>query len=135
MKHLFKTALFAASLFAASHAYAQTQDTTVGQKVGTTAKKVGKATATAAKDVGHTTATAAKDVGHATATTAKKVGHKTSEIASKGASAIVDKKYEGKVGPGGQTIYIDKNSAYYYVDTKGHRIYVPKAELVDKPVE
>jgi hypothetical protein len=109
MKKLFKTTLFAAALFAVSNSYAQ--DTTVAQKVGATAKKVG----------------------HATAKTAKKVGTKTSEIASKGASGVVDKKYAGKVAPGGQTIYIDKNSAYYYVNKKGHRVYVPKAQLVDKP--
>ena len=123
MKHLFKTALFATSLFVASQGYAQThKDTTVGQKIGTTAKKVG-----------HATSSAAKDVGHATSKTATKVGHKTSEIASKGAAGVVDKKYDGKVAPGGQTIYIDKNSYYYYVNKKGRHVYVPKAELVDKP--
>ncbi|TSD62169.1 hypothetical protein FFF34_019525 [Inquilinus sp. KBS0705] len=86
-----------------------------------------------AKKVGHATSSAAKDVGHATSTTAKKVGHKTSEVAAKGAAAVADKKYEGKAAPGGQSIYIDKNSAYYYINTKGHKVYVPKAELVDKP--
>ena len=134
MKHLFKTTLFAASLFVAAQSHAQTQkDTTVGQKVGTTAKKVGHATSSAAKDVGHATSSAAKDVGHATSSAAKDVGHKTSEIASKGASAVVDKKYDGKAGPNGETIYIDKNSYYYYVNKKGRHVYVPKAELIDKP--
>ncbi|MFD0794760.1 hypothetical protein ACFQZX_14130 [Mucilaginibacter litoreus] len=112
MKKLFKTTLFAAVLFAASSAFAQTnQDTTLGQKVGSTAKKGWKATKK----------------------TASKVGNKTAEVASKGASAVADKKYDGKVGPQGQTIYIDKNSAYYYVNKKGHHVYVPKAQLVDKP--
>jgi hypothetical protein len=71
-----------------------------------------------------------KDIGKA----AKKVGNKTSEVASKGAAGVVDKKYEGKVAPNGEQIYIDKNSAYYYVNKKGHHIYVKKSELVDKPV-
>jgi hypothetical protein len=147
MKRIFQTTLFAASLFIAAQSHAQTQkDTTVGQKIGSTAKKVGRATSSAAKTVGHATSTAAKDaahetssaakdVGQATSKTATKVGHKTAEVASKGKSAVVDKKFESKVGPSGQTIYIDKNAAYYYVDTKGHRVYVPEAELQDRPVE
>jgi hypothetical protein len=63
------------------------------------------------------------------------VGNKTAEVASKGASAVADKKYDEKVGPQGQTIYIDKNSYYYYVNKKGHHIYVPKTKLVDKPAK
>jgi hypothetical protein len=63
---------------------------------------------------------------------AKKVGHKTSEIAAKGAATVVDKKYAGKVGPGGQTIYINKYSHYYYVNHLGHRVYVKKSELRNK---
>ncbi|SDE46791.1 hypothetical protein SAMN05216464_106249 [Mucilaginibacter pineti] len=72
-------------------------------------------------------------LGHKIGNTAKKVGHKTSEIAAKGAAGVVDKKYDGKVAPGGQTIYIDKNSYYYYINKKGHKVYVKKSLLVDKP--
>jgi hypothetical protein len=112
MKRIFRTALFAAGLLAASTSFAQThKDTTVGQKVGTTAKKGWKATKKAASTV----------------------GNKTAEVASKGASAVADKKYDGKVGPGGQTIYIDKNSYYYYVNKKGRHIYVKESALVTKP--
>lgn len=57
------------------------------------------------------------------------VGNKTSEVASKGAAAVVDKRYNGKYGPGGENIYIDKYSHYYYVDKKGHHVYLKKAEL------
>jgi hypothetical protein len=60
---------------------------------------------------------------------AKVVGHKTSEIASKGEAAVVDKKYDGRYGPGGQTIYIDKYSHYYYVNKLGHHVYLTKAQL------
>ena len=63
---------------------------------------------------------------------AKKVGHKTSEITAKGAAAVVDKKYEGKAGPHGETIYINKYSHYYYVNKLGHRIYLKKSELRNK---
>lgn len=61
--------------------------------------------------------------------TAKKVGNKTSEIAAKGAAKVVDKTYKDKVGPQGQTIYIDNESLYYYVNAKGKRVYVSKAKL------
>lgn len=63
---------------------------------------------------------------------AKDVGHKTSEVAAKGKADVVDKKYKGKYGPGGQTIYIDKYSHYYYVNTKGHKYYLKKEELRDR---
>jgi hypothetical protein len=64
--------------------------------------------------------------------TATKVGDKTAELASKGASAVVDKQYKGKCGPRGETVYINNRSEYYYVDKKGHRVYLKKSELMDK---
>jgi hypothetical protein len=63
---------------------------------------------------------------------AQAVGHKTSEIAAKGKAAVVDRKYDGKKGPGGQTVYIDKYSHYYYVNSKGHKYYLKKSQLRDK---
>lgn len=113
MKNMFKVALFAASLYAAGQAHAQTthKDSTLGHKIGKTAKKVG----------------------NETSETATKVGHKTSEVAAKGAAAVVDKKYEGKVAPNGETVYINDHSQYYYVNKKGHRVYLKKSELVNKP--
>ena len=66
---------------------------------------------------------------------AKKVGNKTAEVASKGKSRVTDKVYKGKVAPGGETVYIDDHSRYYWVDKKGHRQYVTEAELKNKPVE
>lgn len=114
MKRIFKTAMFAASLFTVGqHAFAQTthKDSTLGHKIGTTAKKVG----------------------NATATTAKKVGNKTSELAAKGDAAVVDKKYDGMVAPNGETVYITSHSNYYYVNKKGHRVYLKKSQLVAKP--
>ena|ERR1700761_7561104 len=74
-----------------------------------------------------------KNIGHKIDKTAKKVGHKTAEIGAKGASDVVDKKYANKMGPEGQTIYIDKNSRYYYINKKGLRIYQKKSELRNKP--
>ncbi len=62
----------------------------------------------------------------------KKVGHKTSELAAKGAAAVVDKKYEGKCGPHGETVYINEHSHYYYINKRGHRVYLKESQLMDK---
>lgn len=61
--------------------------------------------------------------------TINKIGNKTAQVAVKGASAVADKKYDSKVGPGGQTIYINKNSKYYYVNSRGKKVYVSRARL------
>jgi len=74
-----------------------------------------------------------KKAGKAVEKGAKKVGNKTAEVASKGKSEVTDSKYKDKVGPDGQTIYIDNHSKYYWVDDKGHKQYVAKAALKDKP--
>jgi uncharacterized low-complexity protein len=102
MKTIFKAALFSAALFAAVQAQAKTMSADTTKIT----KKVGNA--------------------------ATKVGHKTSEIAAKGAAAVVDKKYEGKCGPHGETIYINEHSHYYYINKKGHRVYLKESELMDK---
>jgi len=60
------------------------------------------------------------------------VANKTSEIAAKGAAKITDKTYKDKVGPNGQTIYIDNQSKYYYINKKGHKVFVTKAQLKNK---
>jgi hypothetical protein len=78
-------------------------------------------------------ASTVKKTGKAIKKGAKKVGNKTAEVASKSKAAITDEKHKDKVGPGGQTIYIDNHSKYYWVDDKGHRHYVTEAELKDKP--
>ena len=72
-------------------------------------------------------------LGHKIGKDAKAVGHKTAELSAKGAADVTDKMYKGKVGPQGQTIYINKNSHYFYVNKKGKRIYLKKSELMDKP--
>jgi hypothetical protein len=76
-----------------------------------------------------------KQAGHEVKKGATKVGNKTAEIASKGKSRVTDKVYKGKVASGGQTIYINDHSKYYWIDKKGHRHYVTEAQLKDKPIE
>jgi hypothetical protein len=63
---------------------------------------------------------------------AKKVGNKTAEVASKAKAKVVDKEYADKVGPNGETIYIDKHAKYYWVDKKGHHHYVKASALKNK---
>src|SRR4051794_8429357 len=84
------------------------------------------------KHAGQEVKEGAKKVGHATAKGAKKVGHKTAELASKGKSKITDKTVKDKTGPNGETIYLDDNSKYYWVDKKGHKQYISEAELRNK---
>ena len=111
MKQKLKLALVMAfaGIFATTSLHAQ-ETTTAGQDISNAAKKTGKAVAKGAK----------------------KVGNKTAELASKGKSKVVDKTYEGKVGPNGETIYINSKSEYYWVDDKGHHHAITSAELKDK---
>jgi hypothetical protein len=73
-----------------------------------------------------------KEVGHDIKEGAEKVGNKTAEIASKGASKVVDKTYKDKMGPDGQTIYIDGHSKYYWINSKGEKVYIAASRLKDK---
>ena len=73
-----------------------------------------------------------KQAGHEVKKGAVKVGNKTAQLASNGKSRVTDKVYKGKVGPTGQTIYIDDHSRYYWIDKKGHRNYVTEADLKNK---
>jgi hypothetical protein len=62
-----------------------------------------------------------------------KAGDKVSEAANNAAAGITDKIYSGKMGPDEQTIYIDKNSQYYYINDEGDKVYLSKSQLKDKP--
>jgi hypothetical protein len=75
---------------------------------------------------------AGKDVKKTTKKGAKKVGNKTAEVASKGKAKATDQVYKDKVGPNGETIYMDNHDRYYWVDKKGKRHYLPFADLRDK---
>ena len=66
--------------------------------------------------------------------TINKIGNGTAHLAVKGVSAVSDKEYKGKVGPGGQTIYINKNSHYYYVNSRGKKVYISKMKMKNKPM-
>src|SRR3954451_23133739 len=105
-------ALFA-GVFAVTNVSGQdtTKDTTnLGQDIKEVGKETGKVVKKGAKDV----------------------GNKTAELASKGKADVVDKKYDGKQGPNGETIYINDKAKFYWIDKQGHRHYVTEAELKDK---
>ncbi len=85
-------------------------------------------TTTAGQDIKNATKKTGKAIGKG----AKKAGRKTAELASKGKSAVVDKVYDGKVGPDGQTVYINNKSQYYWVDDKGHHQFIKESELKNK---
>jgi hypothetical protein len=75
---------------------------------------------------------AASKVGTDVKDGAVKAGNKTAEVASKGKSSVTDQVYKDKVGPNGETIYIDKHSKYYWIDKKGHKVPIEKNKLVTK---
>ena len=60
---------------------------------------------------------------------AKKVGNNTAEVASTGKAKVTDKKSDKWIGPEGQSIYVDNNNKYYWINGKGKRIYVSEAAL------
>jgi len=74
----------------------------------------------------------AKKVGNKVEKGAKKAGHKTAEVASKGKSKVTHTVYEGKVGPNGETIYIDQSNRYYWVDKKGKKHFIQSEQLKDR---
>jgi hypothetical protein len=55
------------------------------------------------------------------------------EGAKDAAAAIKDKKLKNKVGPGGETAYIDDNGKYYMINNLGEKVFLTKLQLRDKP--
>ncbi|HEX3386124.1 MAG TPA: hypothetical protein VHS53_13085 [Mucilaginibacter sp.] len=64
--------------------------------------------------------------------TTRKVEHQVSNTAANADSRVVDRKYHEKRGPHGETVYITRHDRYYYINKKGHRVYVTKSQLRDE---
>lgn len=64
---------------------------------------------------------------------AQSVGDKISEGANDAAAAIKDQKVDDKVGPGGETVYLNEEAKYYYINNEGDKVYISKIQLKDKP--
>ena len=77
-------------------------------------------------------AQAVKKTKQAIKTGAKKTGHKTAEVASKGHARVTDKRLNNRTGPNNETIYVDSNSRYYWIDKKGKRHYIAYSALKTK---
>jgi hypothetical protein len=73
-----------------------------------------------------------KKVGKKVEKGAKKAGNKTAEVASKGKSKIRDTEYKEKVGPNGETVYMDRENQYYWKDKKGKKHYIQSEQLKDR---
>ncbi len=63
----------------------------------------------------------------------KKGAHEVAEQASELHSKVVDKEVGDKMGPNGEDIFYDNDGRYYYVDEKGHRVYLNASVLRQRP--
>jgi hypothetical protein len=63
---------------------------------------------------------------------AEKVKDNVNEGATKTESMLSDEKMETMTGPNGETIFIDNNKNYYWVDDEGTRRYVSPLDLKAK---
>ncbi|MBT1695900.1 hypothetical protein KK083_03355 [Fulvivirgaceae bacterium PWU4] len=62
-------------------------------------------------------------------------GDKIEEGAKDAAAAITDQKLKNKVGPGGETAYVDENGKYYYINNNGEKVFITRAQLRDKKID
>lgn len=65
--------------------------------------------------------------------TADEIGDDISEGVNDAAAAIKDRKLKNKVGPEGETAYIDDDGNYYYINDEGNKIIITVDQLKDKP--
>lgn len=61
------------------------------------------------------------------------LGNDIKEGVNDAGAAIKDKKLKNKVGPGGETAYIDDNGKYYYINDQGKKVFISELQLKDKP--
>jgi hypothetical protein len=60
-------------------------------------------------------------------------GDKVSEGVNDAAAAIKDEKLNHKVGPGGETVYLNDEGKYYYINNEGDQVFITELQLKDKP--
>lgn len=64
---------------------------------------------------------------------AQSAGDKVKEGVNEAAAAIKDQKVDDKVGPGGETVYLNEDAKYYYINDKGEKVFISKIQMKDKP--
>jgi hypothetical protein len=62
----------------------------------------------------------------------KKAANKTAEVASKGKSKVAQTKVKDRVGPNGETIYVNKYGEYYWIDKKGRKHMINENQLKNR---
>ncbi len=65
----------------------------------------------------------------------KKGAHEVAEQTVEIKADVTDKEVEGKIAPNGEDVYIDENDRYYYIDDKGHKIYINASQMRNEPRE
>lgn len=63
---------------------------------------------------------------------AQSAGDKISEGVNDAAAALKDEKVDDKVGPEGETVYLNDAEKYYYVNDKGEKVFITKLQLKNK---
>jgi uncharacterized protein YdhG (YjbR/CyaY superfamily) len=61
------------------------------------------------------------------------LGDKIEEGYKDAGAAIADKKIKNKVGPGGETAYVNEHGEYYIINNLGEKQVITKLQLKDKP--
>lgn len=59
-------------------------------------------------------------------------GDKIEEGIKDAAAAITDQKLKNKVGPDGETAYVDENGKCYYINNSGEKVFITEAQLKTK---
>ncbi|WP_276371004.1 hypothetical protein [Chryseolinea sp. H1M3-3] len=62
---------------------------------------------------------------------AQSAGDKISEGVNDAAAAIKDEKIKDKVGPGGETVYVNEAGKYYYINNEGNKVFITELQLKD----
>lgn len=58
--------------------------------------------------------------------------NKVTEAAANTAAAIADEIVKDKIAPAGQTIYLDKQQRYYYINHEGKKVFLEENQLKNK---
>lgn len=75
---------------------------------------------------------AAENTGDDIERAAERTGDVVSEGVNDAAAAIEDEKLEDKVGPNGETAYVDDDGNFYYINNEGKKVHITALQLQEK---